>query len=275
MCKLMIVTSLILLGSAATGKAGIINGDFQTGDLTGWTTFNTPNGGTDFDDVVLYDVAGTGTPSLSARLEVGETSGPIGGGGLGEGAGIQQAVVTGAGTLTISANIATEGGNADTGTFELLLNGKVVSTYAFGGASGSSSLSYSGSVAAGSNVIAIDARRGYGIGFENTPFQYIDNVVLGGNAVPEPSTLALLVAGAVGLLGIGLRRRRNRMLRGLLAVTLVTSAASVQANEFNMPSGQTSLQFVTVGDPGNVADPATGSLYGAVPYSYNIGKYDV
>ena len=37
--------------------------------------------------------------------------------------------------------------------------------------------------------------------------------------------------------------------------------------------GQTSLQFVTVGDPGNAADPTTG--YGAVAYTYQMGKYDV
>jgi len=30
-----------------------------------------------------------------------------------------------------------------------------------------------------------------------------------------------------------------------------------------------------VGNPGNANDPATGSLYGAVNYSYQIGKYDV
>jgi formylglycine-generating enzyme required for sulfatase activity len=33
------------------------------------------------------------------------------------------------------------------------------------------------------------------------------------------------------------------------------------------------LQFVTVGNPGNAADPLTG--YGAVPYTYQMGKYDV
>jgi formylglycine-generating enzyme len=35
------------------------------------------------------------------------------------------------------------------------------------------------------------------------------------------------------------------------------------------------IQWSPVGNPGNAADPATGSLYGAVPYSYNVGKYDV
>jgi formylglycine-generating enzyme required for sulfatase activity len=51
------------------------------------------------------------------------------------------------------------------------------------------------------------------------------------------------------------------------------STAITQADEFNMPSGQTSLQFVTVGDPGNAAEAA--SLCGAVGYSYKIGTFDV
>ena len=33
--------------------------------------------------------------------------------------------------------------------------------------------------------------------------------------------------------------------------------------------------MVPVGNAGNVADPATGNLYGAVAYNYSIGKYDV
>lgn len=33
--------------------------------------------------------------------------------------------------------------------------------------------------------------------------------------------------------------------------------------------------IVTVGNPGNANDPATGSNYGGVNYSYGIGKYDV
>jgi len=61
-----------------------------------------------------------------------------------------------------------------------------------------------------------------------------------------------------------------------LAVALLASVVTVRGgtiNVFNMPSGETSLQLVTVGDPGNVADPTTG--YGAVPYVYQMGKYDV
>ena len=55
--------------------------------------------------------------------------------------------------------------------------------------------------------------------------------------------------------------------RLMIAVAL-TSAGVVRAATIT-------LQMVPVGDAGNVADLATGSLYGAVPYNYNIGKYDV
>jgi len=48
--------------------------------------------------------------------------------------------------------------------------------------------------------------------------------------------------------------------------------ATAQVDVFNMPGGQTSLEFVTVGDPGNAAD-TTG--FGTVPYIYRMGKYSV
>ena len=68
---------------------------------------------------------------------------------------------------------------------------------------------------------------------------------------------------------------------------MVTLAASAQANVFNMGgtisggtwTGDASLSFVTVGDPGNApdtvveTDDTTG--YGSVSYVYQMGKYDV
>jgi formylglycine-generating enzyme len=65
------------------------------------------------------------------------------------------------------------------------------------------------------------------------------------------------------------------ILRLYFLMALLATAAAAQANVFNMPSGETSLQFVTVGDAGNLPDPVTGSLYGSVGYSYNMGEYDV
>ena len=65
----------------------------------------------------------------------------------------------------------------------------------------------------------------------------------------------------------------------LSVALLVLSAGSARADVFDMPSGQTSCKFVTVGDPGNAADTllmndgTTG--YGSVPYTFEMGKYDV
>ena len=101
---------------------------------------------------------------------------------------------------------------------------------------------------------------------------------------PEPSTLVLLGIGAISLLGYGWRRRRKlyNLSPMILAAMVVLAVTPARADVFNMPAGQTSLQLVTVGDPGNAADTAVMARewhdttgYGSVPYVYNIGKYDV
>ena len=48
----------------------------------------------------------------------------------------------------------------------------------------------------------------------------------------------------------------------LIAGLLVSQALAATVN----------IDGVTVGNPGNAADPATGSLYGAVPYAYKIAR---
>jgi formylglycine-generating enzyme required for sulfatase activity len=76
------------------------------------------------------------------------------------------------------------------------------------------------------------------------------------------------------------------MVLGVLCLVFSdVSSVSAQTNVFNMGgtrdpttgvwTGLASLEFVPVGDPGNAADPATGSLYGSVSYNYQMGKYDV
>jgi formylglycine-generating enzyme required for sulfatase activity len=105
--------------------------------------------------------------------------------------------------------------------------------------------------------------------------------------VPEPGSVTLVVAGGLCLLACAWRRRRklHNLPSMILAAMIVLAAGSVQADVFNMGgtldpttgiwTGQASLQFVPVGNPGNAADTATGSLYGSVPYAYQMGKYDV
>jgi formylglycine-generating enzyme required for sulfatase activity len=79
------------------------------------------------------------------------------------------------------------------------------------------------------------------------------------------------------------------MVRGLLAAAVLACAVSAQADVFNLGgtqnpttgtwTGLASLSFVPVGNPGNVADTVvmddgtTG--YGSVPYTFNMGSYDV
>jgi len=102
--------------------------------------------------------------------------------------------------------------------------------------------------------------------------------------VPEPSSLALLSLGAIGLLRYRLHRVQ-RKLPAIIAAIALLPASLARADVFHMPTGQTSLQFVTVGDPGNLADSAShsgvgtntspGTGLGAVGYKYSIGVYDV
>src|SRR5215469_11867190 len=66
----------------------ISNGNFATGDLTGWTPFVTANGtnGSGLPVVVSFDTTGTGA-SNSAQFNVGEADFPV---GVQQGGGISQ-----------------------------------------------------------------------------------------------------------------------------------------------------------------------------------------
>ncbi len=107
----------------------------------------------------------------------------------------------------------------------------------------------------------------------------------GGNllltVVPEPSAIALLLASAACLLGYAWRRQRVRQFVSAAVVLLALTASVAYADVFNMPNGEASLQFVTVGDAGNAPDTAVMAApdyttgYGSVAYVYQIGKYDV
>jgi len=63
----------------------------------------------------------------------------------------------------------------------------------------------------------------------------------------------------------GVRFRVSAAL-GLFALFATGSALRAQS---------ISMSYVTVGNPNNATDPATGSSYGSVSYTYDIGKYDV
>lgn len=97
---ILVATSLLL---SCAANAAVVNGDFATGDFTGWTTFTTSGGSlgpVDANTVTSFDVSGTGA-SQAARFQVGQS-----GGSFDQGGGIYQSVVVGAGTLSVSADIA-------------------------------------------------------------------------------------------------------------------------------------------------------------------------
>jgi T5SS/PEP-CTERM-associated repeat protein len=105
--------------------------------------------------------------------------------------------------------------------------------------------------------------------------------------VPEPTTLALSVVSAIGLLAYAWRRKKLHHLRlMILAAMVVLATSSVQADVFNMGgtrnpmagtwTGLASLEFVTVGDPGNATDTRNPYIpVGKVDYIYSIGRCEV
>jgi hypothetical protein len=215
--SLMVAAVLgVVAGAAAPARANLlINGDFETGNLSGWTPFTTANGnnGIGLPDVVPFDTTGGGT-SNSARFEVGQVNfNP----GVFEGGGISQVFAFGGGTLNLSADVAALGfANQSGGRFELLLNNAVLSTFQVNVINagqtirGQLSATESG-LAAGSYTLAIRITRPFtnGAARDVTPYQFVDNV--NAVAVPEPATLT--GAGVAALFGLtyAWRRRRTRL----------------------------------------------------------------
>src|SRR5262245_49977629 len=121
------------------------NGDFATGDFTGWTLFTTPNGSLGFapvPDVVSFDVTSSGATN-AARFQVGQIDPAIIPRPVPAGGRLEQNVLTGTGTFMFTANIAaffsppfdcppSSCRNSDAGTFSAFLDGVTLATTSFG-----------------------------------------------------------------------------------------------------------------------------------------------
>lgn len=198
---------------ASTASANLItNGDFETGDFSGWTVFATAGGTTGVSDVVSFDTTGSGA-SLAAHFQVGRVPtsiGPAEGGGI-----LQNITLATAGLVTIGLDIASDNNgpnnNAAGGIFTLLFNNIVLDSFDFdfisSGVTQRTALNGVVAAAAGVHEIRIEMTRGFGRS-DTTPEQYIDNVVATSatSQIPEPSTLAIL---GFGLAGLALMRRRK------------------------------------------------------------------
>jgi hypothetical protein len=183
----------LLLGAPAVCPAQLVNGDFATGDFTGWTIFTDPGGDTGATAVVPFDITGTGLAANSAQFQVGATN--LAGTGVGLGGGISQDVTLLAGYYQIQADIAAynpdTGLNYDAGNFELTVDGNLVATNFLGFINAKqtlrSNLDATVMLSAGTHEIAIAMRRPWLSGDPpGTPDQYLDYITLSGLLVSEP-----------------------------------------------------------------------------------------
>jgi formylglycine-generating enzyme len=63
-----------------------------------------------------------------------------------------------------------------------------------------------------------------------------------------------------------------RSVAALLAAFTLSTQPSAQADTFGASGNEFTIDFVSIGNAGNAADTTT---YGAVPYEYRVGKYEI
>ena len=184
-----VACALWLAVSSQADAATLTNGDFERGDLSGWTLFTTASGtlgAAGFPMVFDWDIRGDGFTSKGAALKVGQQvyQGP---GSEPEGGGMYQTVNVEAGQVTLTADIAVtysssrHARNLSGGFFELILDAVVLESYDFGpiaaGTTERGQLSGSTRITAGVHEIRLRITRP-AVAKVGTPVpvQFVDNV---------------------------------------------------------------------------------------------------
>jgi len=207
--------AMALLSIAATvANAQFINGDFGTGDFTGWTVGLTSGGANAIQDVISYDIDGPGPLGASnvGRFSAGRATGVTTGN---HGVILTQNMTLTAGLYNVEFDwsafrSAGLGSNTQGGIFELIVDNVVIATGTAGPTSSAAPtfghVMGSFTSTGGTHNIGVQITRPFTIPTPTAPtlFQAVDNFTL--TPVPEPATLSVLGLGALAVI----RRRRAK-----------------------------------------------------------------
>ena len=210
--RVLLLASAVVLGQAA--HAQFINGNFETGDFSGWTIGLTSGGANAWQQVVDFDIDGPGPlgTSKAGQFSAGRASGVT----TGEhGVTLTQMLDLASGVqytfeFDWAATRTVTGSNAQGGIFALMVNGVEINRSAAG--STSSTVPHFGHhsgaftpTSSGAHEVGVWILRPFTIPTPTAPtlFQSVDNFEM--SPIPEPASLAALGLGTLALL----RRRKK------------------------------------------------------------------
>lgn len=191
---LTLATAAVTTGAQASNL--LINGSFETGDLTGWTsTYGSYNPfgttyGSGMDGTYWHWLAGYETPITTYQNVSGLTSGQ---------SYVLTFIMASEFTHADSVNVSVNGGSGTLFTAPAYIPGGfnggfwdnwVSQTYTFTAGPGVNKIQFS--------TVGLN-QGGYDVG--------VDNVVLSAGGIPEPASWAMMLVG-FGLAGAALRRRK-------------------------------------------------------------------
>lgn len=210
------ITVILGLATISFAQAQIVNGNFDGGNLSGWTVTNTSNGTTAVADVVMLDIDEGGPLGMSnaARFAVGNAAAPNQGQ---QGIMFSQMVsLVGGITYTFDMDwkafrVNTTTSNTEGGQFTLMAGGNSI---AFGAAGTTSQAApkfghLTGMftpVTSGDYEVGVKITRQFTVPLLSgvpTLYQAVDNFTMTG--VPEPATMAALGLGVIAVI----RKRRK------------------------------------------------------------------
>jgi hypothetical protein len=186
-----IIAALALASGSLCSQAfaqSLVNGNFESGNLDGWTIVATPNGKTNIQTTEIFDIDRSGplAPSLAGKFSVGQI---VFNEGVQEGIDLIQPLQLAAGTTyEVSFNWAAfiESGisNGEGGVFSIVVNGTTYSTQAageittLGGPRTGHIVGQFTTQQAGTYNVGVRMTRPYTAPTTLPVFQYVDNIAI-------------------------------------------------------------------------------------------------